>query len=648
MRSTNYLNRFLSLLMPIVIILLFNKFLITKDYSFEKSSLQFLILSSVLSLFTGYVFSFFYSITLVFLLIFSFHSTIFNSLPSKEVIFTILDSNSSESLSFIYSYLNFSIISILLVCVAGIFFHKKLQFFKAPHKVKIFVPVIFLLISPIVFNKKNNLKSTFGFIYHVQDYQSEITKLNLLIQNPKVITTKPFENHATPEKVFIVIGESLSKHHMSLYGYNRNTNPLLSKEKLVLFKNAISPNAFTNESIKKILSFSSHQNPDGIFEMGDIIDISRSARFETVWISNQSVFGSNDSSSAYFAKKSDKRYYTFKQYGHDEQVISLINKAIKPNVRQVFFIHLIGSHFIYSDRYPIEFTHFKNSPNKDTDSYDNSVLYNDYVVSDILKTVKALRKSAFVYLADHGEEVYEFRKFRGHAEEIASHFMFDVPYLFWFSSELQVRKPNLNKKVQTQDFIHTFQYILNAKSRFYMPTRDIFSESFIEDEKIPMGKISYTTDLSRFNNNIITNIRTFKKVDGDITVNSCKDSNSICIFNMSATKCEELISEANSNIDKNKSIIMHVDHKCLDQLTRIGFVTSWIIPSYDISTTRKKANFNLFLSNILSKYSISYLACENSYCAYLREFIPTKPLMTNNFKTNTIDPMIHFTFKKDE
>ncbi len=34
-----------------------------------------------------------------------------------------------------------------------------------------------------------------------------------------------------PQTIIVVIGESLTRNHMSLYGYPRNTNPLLSERK---------------------------------------------------------------------------------------------------------------------------------------------------------------------------------------------------------------------------------------------------------------------------------------------------------------------------------------------------------------------------------------------------------------------------------
>lgn len=670
MKSKDYLNRFISLLMPVVIILLLNKFLIVKDYSFDKSLIQFLIITSVFSLVGGFVFSILYAVVLIFLLIFSFHSTIFNSLPSKEVIFTILDSNSSEGLSFIYSYLNISILFILLICIFSIFLRRKFLFFKGPKKYIFILPLIAIISSPLIFNKKNNLKTTFGFIYHFNDYLVEIENLNKLVMNPKMLTVENLEESIQPEKVFIVLGESLSKHHMSLYGYHRDTNPLLKKENLLKFENAISPNAFTNESIKKILSFSSHQNLDGIFKNGDLIDIAHAADYQTIWISNQSVFGSNDSSSAYFAKKSKIRYYTLKQYGLDEQVIPLLKKALIPNKKQVFIIHLIGSHFLYSSRYPSDFNTFKGSSNREVDQYDNSVLYNDLVVSKLLAIAKEQTLSSFVYLSDHGEEVFDFRNFRGHAEEIATHFMFDIPYLFWFSDELKMNSSNSKRNVQTQDFIHAFQSIIKRKTIYYDDSRDIFSNNFKEDKIIPMGKIQYTKDLSRFQKKIITDTKILHKLKNPISNNICTSEslacelsiqstdelsnfyklsynpNTIFILTLKSVSCNELLTFFNNRPMNNNTVLRLKDFKCLDELSKKGMITSWIIPEDDISTTRKRMNFSIYLNDILSKYSISYLSSPLEYYSFLRDNVSTKPLMTTESSSTIIDPMVHFIFKK--
>ena len=62
----------------------------------------------------------------------------------------------------------------------------------------------------------------------------------------------------TIDNIVLVIGESYNRHHASLYGYNKNTNPFLSKiDNLYVFDNVISSINGTSKSFENFLSTSS-------------------------------------------------------------------------------------------------------------------------------------------------------------------------------------------------------------------------------------------------------------------------------------------------------------------------------------------------------------------------------------------------------
>lgn len=62
----------------------------------------------------------------------------------------------------------------------------------------------------------------------------------------------------TSPNIIVVIGESFNRHHSSLYGYELETNPRLSKlENLVVFSDVITPVNLTSEAFKNFLSVSS-------------------------------------------------------------------------------------------------------------------------------------------------------------------------------------------------------------------------------------------------------------------------------------------------------------------------------------------------------------------------------------------------------
>ena len=64
-----------------------------------------------------------------------------------------------------------------------------------------------------------------------------------------------------PSTHIVVIGESTSRLHMSLYGYERQTNPKLEsmKKELKIFNNVFASRPNTIESLEQVLTFASNQ-----------------------------------------------------------------------------------------------------------------------------------------------------------------------------------------------------------------------------------------------------------------------------------------------------------------------------------------------------------------------------------------------------
>ena len=92
----------------------------------------------------------------------------------------------------------------------------------------------------------------------------------------------------------------------------------------------------------------------------------------------------------------------------------------------------MGCHGSYSDRYPERFETFigEKSP-KTVIQYDNSVYYNDYVLSKIFEAVSKQKNfKAMVYFSDHGEEP---DKDKGHEASKFTWQMARIPLVMFFS-----------------------------------------------------------------------------------------------------------------------------------------------------------------------------------------------------------------------
>lgn len=217
----------------------------------------------------------------------------------------------------------------------------------------------------------------------------------------------------------LVIGESENRLHMGAYGYPRSTTPWLTSIKdnsqVILLENAYSCYTETVPVLTYALTAKNQYNTIPLEKAPSVLEAARAAGFDTVWISNQMQFGMYDTPVSYIASAADKTIWLnsylstkpgprAKSVNYDEIVLKGL-KQIHPSNRMLIVIHLMGNHFIYKERYPSSYNVYQGG-NSFIDTYDNSILYNDHVVSEIYNTVSHIPHfQAFIYFSDHGEGV---------------------------------------------------------------------------------------------------------------------------------------------------------------------------------------------------------------------------------------------------
>lgn len=311
--------------------------------------------------------------------------------------------------------------------------------------------------------------------------------------NPNVIFTKTEK----PKNIVMIIGESFSKSHSSLYGYEKKTNPYLESLRdeglLYTFENVTSAALGTITSFKAIMSTYKDEYGDSInwYECLTIQELIKKAGYYTYWISNQSPKGVYDNIVVKYASLCDKVVFTGNKFAGirkcdlDEIVIDSIRKynTYTNNINNKFyFIHLMGSHSIFSYRYPLKFNKFKDNDyvNKKIEqrtmlaTYDNSVLYNDSVVYEIMKLYENDESIVF-YFPDHGLDIYNSREdYIGHArynDKISREAGANIPFMVYMSPLFQKKFVNCkseilqlkDKEFNTSDMIYMIKDIIGVK-----------------------------------------------------------------------------------------------------------------------------------------------------------------------------------------
>jgi lipid A ethanolaminephosphotransferase len=207
--------------------------------------------------------------------------------------------------------------------------------------------------------------------------------------------------------VVLAIGETSRQKNFSLYGYDRQTNPILSKEKNLHILNGKARIGSTLYALPEILV----KNDIPLTSITSKLGIDTACYVNYTLHNNCLIPGE-------VKVENCKRDTCF-----DEDTIPYLQKNLSEykSGSRFIVIHIGGgSHGpSYHERYPAEFQQFKpicndaDVVNKCTkeelyNTFDNTILYVDFVVGNIIKTLdKSKLKYVFFYLSDHGESLLE-------------------------------------------------------------------------------------------------------------------------------------------------------------------------------------------------------------------------------------------------
>ena len=313
------------------------------------------------------------------------------------------------------------------------------------------------------------------------------------------------EHSATAPEVYVmVVGETARAHNFSLYGYPRNTNPLLSKTPgIKAFPNVTTQSNTTHKSVPMLLSAASAEDFERLFHEKGILAAFKEAGFHTVFISNQLP---NHSFIDFLGEQADEHYFLKKEDAsqgnhYDEDLLQKLDEILPKadasssahyhyRYRKLFVVlHSYGSHFNYQERYPRSFAYFKPDSRSEAKSenrrdllnaYDNTIRYTDYILHGIIERLQKWEgvqtktdgvydqpTSAMLYTSDHGENIFDDdRHLFLHAAPKASDYELHVPFIIWTSEGFSKQYPDIlkalgeNRSKQVQSSLSAFHTML--------------------------------------------------------------------------------------------------------------------------------------------------------------------------------------------
>ncbi|WP_454845847.1 phosphoethanolamine transferase CptA [Pseudomonas farris] len=307
-----------------------------------------------------------------------------------------------------------------------------------------------------------------------------------------------------PATLVLVIGESTNRQRMSLYGYPRETTPELDKlkDQLAVFDNVITPRPYTIEALQQVLTFADEENPDLYLSTPSVVSMMKQAGYKTFWITNQQTMTKRNTMLTTFSEQADEQVYLNNNRNqnaaqYDGDVIEPFNKALADAAsRKLIVVHLLGTHMSYQYRYPPTFNKFtdrKGVPAGVRDdqvptynSYDNAVLYNDFVVSSLIKDYAKSDPNGFLlYLSDHGEDVFDSvgHKTLGRNESKPTAPMYTIPFMAWASPKWRETHDwsfagDLGRPYSSSQLIHTWADLAGLNFDELDRSKSLVSDSF--------------------------------------------------------------------------------------------------------------------------------------------------------------------------
>ena len=294
-----------------------------------------------------------------------------------------------------------------------------------------------------------------------------------------------------------IIGEASRAMNWQLYGYGRETNPLLSGVgDLVVFRDVLTQSNTTHKSVPLILSSVATDEHEELYRRKGLPALFNEAGFDTWFISNQSPQGAMIDHLAH-----DARHVIYiRSPRHDMQLLDEMRKVLERSTSQklLFVLHCYGSHFSYHQRYPREFAHFQ--PDNDVaiarqhrpmlvNAYDNSIRYTDYFLAQTIDYLRSLKgtSSALLYCADHGEDLIDDDRERFlHASPTTTAYQLYVASLAWFSEDYRTHFPekaaaaeaNETAPATTHALFHTMTDMASIRGRFLSTKVSLVSPDF--------------------------------------------------------------------------------------------------------------------------------------------------------------------------
>lgn len=317
---------------------------------------------------------------------------------------------------------------------------------------------IYLLVAPI--------KITVSAIL---DHYDEIKNNHSLLEKKDAFKWGAKSKSDEQQTVVLFLGETNRGDYLHFNGYSKNTTPKLDKEDILSIKNTISQGAYTLTSTPMILTRKNVDDTQPIYPEKSIISAYKEAGFKTWYVSYLSQSHIGDNAINLIVNEADN-------YIVSDVNTNTLNKILSdPAKKKLIVYKTIGSHYLYQDRYPIEYDILKPSfksteyktptlADKDTleNTYANSETYSvDHNISEFITALKTTPGESYLaFISDHGTSIYDDGKslYGGNTKG-----NYNIAHFYWFNdmyknknkNKITTLTKNKDKKITAECFLDT-------------------------------------------------------------------------------------------------------------------------------------------------------------------------------------------------
>lgn len=447
-----------------------------------------------------------------------------NSIIAVDMFTNLFTTNASEAgelLGTIYPSVIFVCVLYIPLLVIGVYCCvKKIRISGVQRKRFAFAGLLSLLLGIGMAGVSHCRNSEFSVKYHIfpinvcYNIGLSVEQWNKSLNYPK--TSENFMFNAirpvvadAQEVYVLVIGEASRACSWNLFGYDRETNPRLSRIKnLIPFEDMLTQCNATHKSVPLMLSPVSAENYEDIYKTKSLPVLFSEAGFRTVFISNQPT---NRSLIDFFSGQADTliditshKEQLLVEYHLDEEIIPHVRSQIEKTEEDLLIIiHTYGSHASYFKRYPRTHADFvpdeynsvgKKHREKIINAYDNTIVYTDYVLSEIIAVLEESEcRTALFYCSDHGEDLIDDDRMRYlHASPTLTYYQLHIAGFAWFSDNYIKTYPekyeaaceNRYAAASTSSVFHTMGDMASIQCDHLIRERSLLSKKWKDKKRM--------------------------------------------------------------------------------------------------------------------------------------------------------------------